>query len=863
MLEKALSLHQRGLLAEAACLYRDILLKDATNADALHLLGVIEAQRNNSPAALELLDRAVGIRPDDAGIISNRGLLLQTFQRFDEALACFDRALAIQPGHAEILNNRGNALRSLGRLDEALASYDHVLKVNPDHADALNNRGLTLRGLQRFEEALASYARSLAIRPQFAPVYNNNGGVLYELKRFEEALVSYDRALAIHPDYPEALFNRGLVLQRLQRFDAALASYGRVLAIKPDYIEALNERANVLRELKRFDAALVSYDRALAINPDYAQAHNGRGTVLQDQKRFDDALANYERALAIKPDYVEAHYNRGNVIRLLKRLEGALESYERALVFKPDFAEALNNCGAVLNELGRYADAVANYDRALAIKPDYVDALYNRGLALQDLKRFDEALASYDRALAIDPDYKFLAGLRLFCKMAICDWKAIDEDHGRIADGVRSGKAVLMPFAALDTPLSAAELKTCAEIYVRERNPGSAVLPPRQTRYEHERIRLGYFSTDFRDHPVAHAMAELFERHDRNKFELTAFSLDPPANDSMRGRLEKSFHRFIDVGGLSDKDVALRARGLEIDIAIDLNGFTRGNRTEMFAMGVAPIQVNYLGFPGTMGTDYIDYLIADSTLIPDSQQQYYAEKIVYLPDAYMASDTTPSVSGQNSSRAAFGLPSGFAFCCANTSYKIAPEIFGIWMRLLGAVEGSNLWLAQSNPIAMRNLQQEAKARGIDPERIIFLPYLAHRHDHLARLSLADLFLDTLPYNAHATASDALWAGLPILTCMGKTFPGRVAASLLNVIGLPELITQDLDAYEALALALARNPQRLISLRQKLSTNRASYPLFDMARFAKHIESAYVAMWKRHQAGLAPEHIRVSPEAVRG
>jgi protein O-GlcNAc transferase len=791
LLKEALSFHQKGQLGEAAALYRKILTQNPINADALHLLGVVEFQRKNPSAAVALINQAIKIEPNNAVFFSNLGL----------------------------------ALRDLKRFDDALASYDRALAIKPDYADALNHRGNVLRDLKRFDDSLASYARALAIKPGHAEALNNRGAALSDLKRFDDALASYDRALAI----------------------------------KPDYAEALNNRGAALSDLKRFDDALASYDRALAIRPDFAEARNNRGNALSDLKRFEDALVSYDGALAVKPDYVDALFNRGGALSELKRFDDALASYDRALAIRPDYAEALNSRGAVLSDLKRFEDAVASYDRALTIKPDYAEALYNRGNALSDLKRFEAAIISYDRALAVKPGYEFLLGSRLFCKMTICDWRGITDDFRAIAERIESGEKASSPSIVLATPLSAALQRKCSEIFIHEKYPQSSLLPKFEGRHGHDRIRLGYFSADFHNHATAYLMAELFERHDRTQFELIAFSSGPVTSDAMRTRLMKSFDRFIEIGALSDKDIALLARSLDVDIAVDLKGFTQDSRTGVFAMRPAPIQVNYLGYPGTMGADYIDYLIADRTLIPENHQQHYVEKIVYLPDSYQVNDSKRLIAGKLFTRAEFGLPEkGFVFCCFNNNYKIAPNIFDIWIRLLKTDGSSVLWLLEDNISAMKNLRSAAQIRGISPERLVFAKRM-ELSEHLARHRLADLFLDTLPYNAHTTASDALWAGLPVLTCLGKTFPGRVAASLLNAIDLPELITQNLDAYEVLAQEFATDSQRLECLRRKLAANRLTQPLFDTTLFAKHIESAYISMWKRYQSGFTPEHIYVQSE----
>ena len=788
MLRDALILHRKGNLAEAAALYRRILAENPRNAEALHLLGVLEFQKKNPVTTIELIGQAIKVDPNNAAFFANIGLAFHELNRFEDAAMMFDRALAIKP----------------------------------DYADALNYRGNTLRRLNRLNEALISYARALSIRPDFAEALNNRGTVLSDLKRFNEALASYDRALSINPDYTEALNNRGVVLGDLGRFDDALASYDRALAIKADYAEALNNRGNALSELRRFDDALACYDQALTIRPTYAEALYNRGVALMDLRRLSDALASYDGALRVNPAYVEA----------------------------------LNSRGAVLRDLRCFDEALASYDRTLAIKPDYVEALYNRGNVLTELKRFDEALASYNRALAIRPDYKFLFGLQLFCKMKICDWREIDSDFRCLAEKIESDEKISSPSIVLATRLPAALQRKCAEIFVREEYPQNSSMSGLRGCYQHDRIRLGYFSADFHNHATARLIAGLFECHDKSRFEVTAFSFGPSQRDAMRRRLENAFDRFIEIGSISDKEAALLARDLEIDIAVDLKGFTQDSRPGILAMRAAPIQVSYLGYPGTMGAEYIDYLIADPILIPKDQQHHYVEKIVYLPDSYQVNDFKRPIADKIVVRAEYGLPeAGFVFCCFNNAYKITSDIFGIWMRLLQAVKGSVLWLLEDNVSAIKNLRGEAEARGVAAERIVFAKPM-EPSEHLARNRLADLFLDTLPYNAHTTASDALWAGLPVLTCVGETFAGRVAASLLNANGVPEFITPDLDAYEALALELATNRQRLEGLRHTLASNRLTSALFDTARFTKHIESAYTAMWKRYQCGLTPEPIYV-------
>ncbi len=855
-LRQAVALHRAGRLAEAESIYGEILRAQPGQFDCLHLLGVIAIQSRQPDKAVQLLDEAVRVNPDAAAAHNNRGKALKDLDRLDEALASYDRALALQPDYAEAHFNRGLTLLALRRADAALADFDAALSLKPDYPDALFQRGNILLAQGLSQEALASFDRVLALRPDHAPAHINRGNALNTLGRSDEALASFDRALAIKPDYAEVHVNRGNTLQALRRFDEALRSYDMAINLKPAYAEAHNNRGKLLRDLGRPDEALASHDQALACKPDTAEVHINRGNALQDLGRIEEALAGYERALALKPDYAEAYCNRGNALQILKRLDEALVSYDRALAIRPGYAEVHVNRGNTLQDLKRFDEAIASYDRALALKADYAVAHNNRGNALLLLRRLDEALESYARALAIKPDYEFLLGTYLLTKMKLCDWAALAPHIDRLMTDLRAGKKVTPPFPALsliDTP----ELhKTAARIYCQSKYPAR---PPVQAHAPHggtDRIRVGYYSADFHEHATAYLMAELFEAHDARRFELHGFSFGPDRRDRMRARIGAAFDRFHDVSGLGDMEIAQLSRASGIDIAVDLKGYTQDARPGIFAQGCAPIQVSYLGYPGTTGAEYFDYVIADRIVIPPEHQTDFTEKVVYLPGCYQVNDSRREIASGPVSREKLGLPEdAFVYCCFNNNYKILPETFDAWTRILKAVEHGVLWLLEDNPTAARNLRREAEARGVDGNRLIFAKRLP-LDEHLARHRAADLFLDTMPCNAHTTASDALWAGLPVLTRMGRSFASRVAASLLNALSLPELITDSMAEYEAKAVELALSPDTLRSLRARLAYNRTASALFDGTSFARRLEAAFVAMHARHMAGLAPDVIEI-------
>lgn len=695
-----------------------------------------------------------------------------------------------------------------------------ILRRSPDHFETLHFAGILDAQQRRLDSALALLDRALRVRPASAEVLANRANVLNLLGRHREAQESAERAAALSPHSVEAQYNVGLALQSLGRPADALACYERALAIRPDFVPALLNR----------------------------------GAALQAMRRHNVALASFERVLAVNPNHVEAHYNRGVVLQQLQRYVEALQCHERALALRPTFAQAHNNRGLNLYMLGRLEDAKASYDRALALRPDFAEALFNRGAVLSSLRRHEAAAADFERAIALAPGLPYAMGALLHARMHCCDWRTYERDVAATIDAVREGKPVAEPFTLLNICDSPDDQRRCSETYAAERFAGASA-PATFQRREGERIRVAYLSADFHDHATAQLMAGVFERHDRRRFETFAISFGPDRRDAMRGRLVAAFDAFIDVRTLDDRSAAARLTSLGIDIAVDLKGYTDNARTGILALRPAPIQVSYLGYPGTMGAPFIDYLIADRIVVPAEEQSAYSEKIVYLPDSYQANDILLSGAAE-ATRRPHGLPEGaIVFCAFHPPYKVTPAIFDVWMRLLHDVEGSVLWLLEGGETAAANLRAEAQRRGVRVDRLCFAPRLPH-DQHLARVALADLFLDTFPCNAHTTASDALRVGLPIVTCAGHTFAARVAASLLHAIGVTELVTDNLGRYEALARGLAYDSIQREQVRMKIAAQRHSAPLFDHDRFRRHLESAYETMWARWRRGEAPETFAV-------
>jgi len=546
------------------------------------------------------------------------------------------------------------------------------------------------------------------------------------------------------------------------------------------------------------------------------------------------------------------------VLRDLRRPAEALSALEEALALAPDHADAHYNRGSALLDLGQPADALASFDEALAVRPQHADTHYNRGAALRDLKRLADAAAGFERALALKGDHRYAFGAMADAVLAICDWARTASLTAELEERVRQRASIISPFTLLGYGSAPSLQLEAARSSIADRVASTAPPPHGRSIHHRDRLRIAYLSADFRQHAVACLVAGLIERHDRARFEIFGISFGHDDHSEMRARLAAAFDGFHDVRSKNDQDAADLLDELGIDIAVDLMGHTQGARPGILAHRAAPIQANYLGYPGTTGAGFIDYVIADKTVLPFEEQPFYSEKIVHLPYCYQVNDSKRAISERTPSRREAGLPEqGFVFCCFNNNYKITPPVFDVWMRLLRAVEGSVLWLLDDNDTARESLRGEAAARGIDPARLVFAGRL-DLAEHLARHRLADLFLDTLPYNAHTTGSDALWAGLPLLTCRGDGFAGRVAASLLYAAGLPELVTRDLGEYEALALRLAGDRSLLGALRHRLAQNRLACALFDTDRSRRHIETAYGTMWDLYRRGEAPMSFAVEP-----
>ena len=821
LIQQAVQYFQSGNFPGAANLLSRVLQIQPKNFDALHILGVIKGLQNDPKEAKRLLQLAVKIDDKNNFVHFNLAKALSDLGEDSQALLHHGASTKLHPGHMEAWLNYGKSLAKLGKYDDAIRCFDKAIGIKQDYLEAILNKGISL----------------------------------HASKRYTEAIAIYDQALQISPEYKDAILNKGLCLKESGRHELALEYFDKLISTNKDCAEALNGKASILVELEQHEQKAIDlYDQAITMKPDYAEAIFNKGNALSKLEKYADAVDCFKRALLVKHDYGDAYVNLGTALLRERKYAQAIESYRQAINFSPKNPIAYFNYGCALMEARELERALSAYEMALNIKSDYIDALLNSAVTLMELKRFEEALNKLTLAKNMGADDEAYLSNYIFLRRRMCSWDGLGEELIRLLDGIKSKEILIQPFIAhaltddLDVLRGSAQ-KWAEKKIIHYENKIEL------RRKINKKLKIGYFSADFRIHPISFLTAELFELHDRNKFEIYAFSFGPDTKDYMRKRLEKSFDQFIDVRDYSDKEIVRIARDTNIDIAIDLGGYTQDNRVNIFAERVAPVQASYLGFLGTMGVKFIDYIIADKLIIPENFQSYYDEKIAYIP-SYQVNDNKKIGSKKIYSKEMFGIDqNAFVYCCFNNNYKITPEIFTSWMRILSKIENSILFIYVDADLVLKNLRLEAEKLGVSGDRIIPADYLPNA-DFIERCKVADLFLDTFPYNAGTTASDALWAGLPILTIQGRSFSSRMAGSILSSMGLSEMIARSPSEYEDLAIKLASDKDLYTRIKKNLLENRISCALFDTKKFTTHLESVYEEMHKRSSLELPLENIAI-------
>ena len=724
---------------------------------------------------------------------------------------------------------------------------------------------LVLFQKNQLNEAKNLCIKALKEQPDNFDFLNLLGMIAFKEKEYKKAEEIISKAIKLKPKNIELYNFYAFILLNLRKLDLAIKSWDKVIKLKPDHAETYNNRGNVLFELGKFEDSLESYEKAIKIKPDFSDAYNNMGNPLHKLKKFNAALASCEKALQLNPNHIEALNNQANILFELGKFEDSLKSYNDAIKLNPNNPQAYNNLGIVLSKLDKKNSALENYEKAIKIKPNYAEAHYNKGNILAELNKNNAALDSYKKALEAKSYVETLLGAIVHTQLKICDWTNLNKNLENFKDEIADPKKKANPFFLLSVFDSPKMQKSTAEKwfklssekwFISEYNSLNNKLEEISKRKKNKKIKIGYYSADFREHPVGQLIANLFELHDKSNFEIFAFYFGPDINDYNHKRISNAVNKFINVRLKNETEIAKLSRNLQIDIAVDLMGHTKKNRFKIFPERCAPIQISYLGYPGTLGANCIDYLFADKNLINKENQQYYSEKIVYLPNSYQVNDSKKKISEKVFTKEKLNLPKNkFVFCCFNQSYKILPKTFDSWMKILKRVNNSVLWLLESNETSSKNLKQETANRGIDPNRIIFAKYVP-LPEHLARHNFADLFIDTFPYTAHTACSDSLRMGLPVLTLQGQSFASRVSSSLLKVVGLKELITHSSNEYEDMAVELANNLSRLKNIKKKLENNKNETPLFNTKLFTSNIEKAYFLIFEKYIKGEKNNNIEI-------
>lgn len=859
-------LHKAGQLSEAKLIYEKIFKENPDKFELLHLLGTLEAQLGNFVRAVDLLEQAVLKKSHLWDTFFNLGNAYMEIKDFENAVKNYKKSIKLNSSNAEIYNGLGRALHQLNKYEDALKSYDAAIRKKPKNDRYYFNKGIALIELKKFEKALENFNEAIEINGEELFYFYNRGLIQFNLERYEDSLLSFEKSILISPDFSSAYLCKADTLVRLDQKNLAEKSYLKSIEINPTLTDAHYNLGVLKLQNNEQEQALIHFNDALRIKPDFGKALTAAGIVKLNSLDLIQALEFFTKAIEVDPNDPGFYLNRGNAYSALKKFQEAFNDYGKAIELKSDYYQAYSNRGTILlSQLNQPEAALILFEVAIGIEPNFVDAHINKAEALNKLGMEDLALNSFLKALEIDSNAPYIIGKCLHYKMKLCDWDRLQEGISIYESMFRARIPAAVPFDAINISDNPEIHLIAAELARGVKNIKSTLLGDIPKRPKKGKLRIGFYSADLYYHPVSIWLAEQLENFDKSKLELFAFSYKT-ITDPMQARLKAGFDHYMMVDKMSDIEVAQLSRELEIDIAIDLNGQTADGRPQIFSIRAAPIQVNHIGFPGTMASNHIDYMIFDRAIIDNNYRKFYTEKIAFVPCA-CTYDRERKISQLAFSREQFGLPKdSFVFTCQNGPQKISPEVFDVWMSILREVPNSVLWLLKPNKIALQNLYQEAEKRNVSRDRLIFTEREVVSTDkeqerigrYLANYQLADLFLDTWPYNAGTTAVDSLWAGLPVLTKIGKSIGARMAASALTAIEMPELITHTDESYKNLAVKMALEANFLNGIKTKLQQKILTAPLFDPVGNTKYIEQALIEMYRKYQAGEKAEDFVIEP-----
>ncbi|CAH0473103.1 unnamed protein product [Peronospora belbahrii] len=861
-----------GYYPEALRLCEQLYESDAYRIDNLLLLGALHFQLGNLSESIFYNQQCIRVAPAFAEAYGNLGNALKELGDLSGAVQFYIRAIKLKPRFGDAYNNLANCYMLLGQTTEAVETYKMAILLDPQLVDAHSNLGNLYKLQGRIEDAKRCYAQAIRVKPSFAIAWSNLASLLKEEGQLEAAIDHYKEAIRVAPEFADAYSNLASCYYDAGQMELAIHTFRHAIQLEPNFPDAYNNLGNALREYGQLEQAVVCYRTALQLKPDHPHAYNNLGNALKDKGLVKEALHCYTTAARLLPRFAAAHSNIGSVMKEQGKLDQALAHYQEAITIDPNFADAYSNMGNVFKDLCRLEEAIQCYSTAIRLKPQFPDAYSNLASAYKDGGRLDDAITCYRKALALRPHFPDAFANYFHSMVFICDWHSRTQDTEmlqRFVDEQLSVDGVLpsvQPFHALVYPLSMQRFQDISRRYAdrAKLNVSLVNLPPMcfKNKRASERLRIGYVSSDLGNHPLAHLMQSVFGMHDKSRYEVFCYATSPDDGSIWRKQIAGSVEHFTDICALSNGDAARSIHDDNIHILVNLNGYTKGARNEIFALQPAPIQVSYMGFCGTLGADYIQYMVGDATVVPLEYRRYFTEKQINMPHSYFVNDHKQSArdvldTDKCPTRADYGVPEDkFVFCNFNQVYKIDPVTFTTWMNILKRVSNSVLWLLRFPPIAEANIRAEARARGVeDAIRLIFTD-VAPKDEHLKRGYLADLFLDTPECNAHTTGCDILWGGTPMVTMPKDRMATRVASSLLRAANMSELIANSLEEYEELAVALANDTDRLQKLRRRLEDERLRSPLFDTQRWVRNLETGLRMAWERHEKGLSPDHIDV-------
>ncbi|WP_181414085.1 O-linked N-acetylglucosamine transferase family protein [Prochlorococcus marinus] len=873
-IEIAQSLFKQNKYQETIDTCNKILATDVNSIDALKLIAKSFLTTQNIEIARLYFNKVLNIKPNDYESIKDLGNTYQVIGESNTAKKYYQKAIAINSSYAPALTNLGSIELNTGNKQEALSLLIKATESDPQLVPAWQNLsngyvqlgkpqeaenacrksidlnpnlfnshfllGTILLEQNKLQEAEQPLRKTIELKPDFFQAHLNLGAVLNDLGKTQEAELSIRKSIDLNPNLFNSHFLLGTILLKQNKLQEAESSTRKAIELNSDFAAAHLNLGTILSDLGNLQEAELSIRKSIDLNPNLFNSHFLLGTILIKQNKLQEAEQPLRKTIELKPSLAEAHSNLGNILRDLGNLQKAEIHTRKAIELNPDFAEAHSNLGGILNDLGNLQEAELFTRKAIALKPNYAIAHSNLGGILKDIGKFHEAINHFKKAIKLNNELSIAKSGLIETKGLICDWSDQKAQAIWLEKLGIEGSSVnpLGLFYYEDNPLK--QLKIAKNFYKERYYKKSKPI----ANFKNEKIHIGYFSADFRAHPMMLLMGSMFKLHDKSKFQIYLYSF-VKKEDEYTKLARESGCIFRDIKELNDIEAVELARSDQLDIAIDRMGYCTGDRMNIFSYRVAPIQIHYLAYPGTLGADNIDYLISDKIIIPNAYEKFYSEKILRMPSCYQCNDNTKEICKEPISRREFNLPDkGFVFTCFCANKKITPKEFDIWIKLLRKIEGSVLWLYQSNQYSIKNLIYESKNRNIDPDRLIFASNLPLKK-HLARHSLGDLGLDTFNYNGHTTTSDALWAGLPVLTKIGESFAARVSASILNSLGMPELITKTEEEYEEKALYIARNPDELIRLKSKLATLKKISPLYNSELFTRALESKFIELIKNN------------------